>query len=189
MPLSIRLDISDQELAHFRAVLERARSRATEGSPAEITAAARRAVARLQHRESSPFVLRRLEKVDALARMLEDDDWQLPEPERRRVLHGLAYVADKHDLVPDNVPVLGLLDDAITLELVLQELRHELDGYEEFDAFRRHERARPGAAGLAAVSRDDWLDSKRQALHGRIRERRERDLELHGPGFPLITHF
>jgi uncharacterized membrane protein YkvA (DUF1232 family) len=189
MPLSIQLEISDQELAHFRNALEGARNRAAHGSPQEIIAAVREAVTRLQATGPSPFIARRLQKVGALVGMLEDGEWQLPEPERRRVLQGLAYVAEAHDLVPDNVPVLGLLDDAIMLELVLQELRHELEGYEEFDAFRRHELARPGAAGQAPVSREDWLDSRRQALHARIRERRERELEQRGGDFPLITHF
>jgi len=120
--------------------------------------------------------------------MLEDQEWQLPEPERTRVLEGLAYVAESHDLVPDDVPVLGLVDDAIMLELVLRELRHELESYEEFDQFRREEAARRAAAGShKAVSREDWLGSQRRALHDRMRERRERDLERRGPGFELIT--
>jgi hypothetical protein len=38
------------------------------------------------------------------------------------------------------------------------------------------------------VSREDWLESKRQALHDRIRERRERDIDERGGDFTLITH-
>jgi len=72
---------------------------------------------------------------------------------------------------------------------VLRELQHELDGYEDFDEFRREEAARRTRAGKhEAVSREDWLDSQRQALHERIRERRERDL-ARGADFQLITHF
>ena len=105
---------------------------------------------------------------------------------RSRVLEGLAYVADSSDLVPDDVPVLGLVDDAIMLELVLRELHHELEGYEEFDAYRGDE-ARAGRQH--SVSREDWLESKREALFERMRERRERDLARTGPGFSLITHW
>ncbi len=99
-------------------------------------------------------------------------------------------MADAQDLVPDSVPVLGLVDDAIMLELVLRELQHELDGYEEFDAFRRAEarqRDKPGTHRM--VSREDWLQSRREALHARIRERRERDLARDGEAFRLITRF
>jgi uncharacterized membrane protein YkvA (DUF1232 family) len=127
--------------------------------------------------------------VHALIAMLEDPEWQLPGPERRRVLDGLAYVADVHDMVPDDIPVLGLVDDAIMLELVLNDLQHELDGYRDFHEYRQHEFARPGAPAHSAVSREDWLESKRRALHDRIRDRRQRELEQRGGDFPLITHF
>ena len=188
MPLTVTLEISDIELEHFRSVMHRARSRAADRPPAEIAARARAAVARLASGTRSPFVARRMHRVNALIAMLEDAEWQLPDTERARVLDGLAYVADSHDLVPDNVPVLGLVDDAIMLELVLQELEHELDGYEEFDEFRRREAAQRAAAGShKSVSREDWLASKRQALHDRMRARRERDASRNGDPFPLIT--
>ena len=188
MPLTVTLEISDAELDDFGAVMHRARVRLNEREQHEIAAAAAAAVARLASRAHSSFVLTRIGKVKALISMLEDREWQLPDPERRRVLEGLAYVAESNDLVPDNVPVLGLVDDAIMLELVLRELRHELESYEEFDEFRTEEAARRAAAGShKVVSREDWLDSQRRALHDRIRERRERDLEGGGPHFELIT--
>lgn len=189
MPLTVTLEISDAELEHFRSVMHRARERAAARQPGEIAEKARAAVARLSARTESPFVAKRMRKVNALVGMLEDPEWELPDAERRRVLDGLAYVADSHDLVPDSVPVLGLVDDAIMLELVLRELQHELEGYEEFDEFRRREAAQRAEAGShKAVSREDWLASKRQALHDRIRARRERDAARNGDAFPLITH-
>ncbi|HEX7373771.1 MAG TPA: DUF1232 domain-containing protein [Steroidobacteraceae bacterium] len=190
MPLSITLEISDRELEYFQSVLRKARDQASRRDPHEITAAAQAVVTKLQSSMPSQFVAARLRKVAALAAMLDDPQWQLPERERRRVLAGLAYVAQVHDLVPDDVPVLGLLDDAIMLELVLRDLQHELEGYEEFDAYRRRETSPTGpVATRQAVSCDDWLESKRRALHERIVERRERELERSGGDFPLITHF
>jgi uncharacterized membrane protein YkvA (DUF1232 family) len=190
MALTVTLEFSDDELDYFRSQLRQIRDRNGHRTPAEITAAASAAVARLRASTSSPFVLRRIDRVDRLIAMLEDLEWQLPEPERRHVLDGLAYVADAHDLVPDSVPVLGLADDAIVLELLLRELQHELDGYEEFDAYRRDQvavRDKPGVH--RPVSREDWLEARREALHARIRERRERDLARDGEAFQLITRF
>ena len=143
MPLTVTLEISDSELEHFRTVISRARDRSDQRTPSEIGAAARAEVARLQSVARSPFVARRIERVGRLVAMLEDPEWALPEPERQRVLDGLAYVAEADDLVPDNVPVLGLVDDAIMLELVLNELKHELDGYEDFDGYRRQQSHAP----------------------------------------------
>ena len=57
-------------------------------------------------------------------------------------------------------------------------------------AYRETETARTGrSVPSSAVSRQDWLDSRREALHARMRERRERDLARHGDGFDLITRF
>jgi len=190
MALAVTLEFSEADLEYFRLIMLRTRERSQQRTPQEIAAAAADVVSRLHDSARPPFVARRIERVGRLIAMLEDPQWQLPEPERRRVLDGLAYVADAHDLVPDNVPVLGLLDDAIMLELVLRELQHELDGYEEFDAYRRDEapkRDKPGTH--RPVSREDWLESRRAALHERIRERRQRDLNRDGEAFRLITHF
>lgn len=190
MALSVTLEFSDSELDYFRSLMRRIREHSGHRTPDEIAAAAAAEVRRLQSVPRSPFVARRIDRVGRLIEMLQDPEWQLPEPERLRVLDGLAYVADAQDLVPDNVPLLGLVDDAIMLELVLTELQHELDGYEEFDAYRRDEaqyRDKPGTH--RPVSRDDWLAAKRRALHERIRARRERDLARDGEAFGLITRF
>lgn len=190
MTLSVTVEFSDEELEYFHSLMQRVRDRNGHRTAQEICAAAAAAVNRLRSSTKSPFVTRRIDRVSRLIAMLEDPQWSLAEPERRRVLDGLAYVADAQDLVPDNVPVFGLLDDAVMLELVLRELQHELDGYEEFDAYRRDEapnRDKPGTH--RPVSREDWLESKRAALHARIRERRERELARGGGGFQLITRF
>ena len=190
MTLSVTLEFSDQELDYFRSLMHRIRERNGDRSPEQVAAAANEEVRRLQTVARSPFVARRIGRLSRLVAMVQDPEWRLPEPERARVLEGLAYVADAQDLVPDNTPVLGLVDDAIMLELVLRDLQHELDGYEEFDAYRREEgplRDKPGTH--RPVSREDWLESKRRALHDRIRARRERDLARDGEALQLITRF
>ena len=190
MPLTVTLEFSDAELDYFRSVMHRVRATHGTRPPNEVADAAAREVARLRATARSPFITHRIDRVALLIAMLEDPEWQLPDPERNRVLDGLAYVAQAHDLVPDNVPVLGLLDDAVMLELVLRELQHEIEGYEEFDRFRVDEASRRDKPGVhRPVSREDWLGSRREALHARMRERRERDLARDGAAFQLITRF
>ena len=190
MTLSVTLEFSEPELDYFRSLMRRVREGNGHRSPEQVAAAAAAEVQRLQSVPRSPFVARRIDRVGRLIAMVQDPEWQLPEPERSRVLDGLAYVADAQDLVPDNTPVLGLVDDAIMLELVLRELKHELDGYEEFDAYRREAASQRDKPGVHRhVSREDWLESKRRTLHDRIRERRERDLARDGGTLQLITRF
>ena len=190
MALTVTLEFAEEDLDYFRSLMHRVRDRNGHRPPHEIAAAAIAEVDRLRSTARSPFIRRRIDRVARLVAMLEDAEWQLPGPERDRVLDGLAYIADAEDLVPDNVPVLGLVDDAVMLELLLRELQHELDAYEEFDEYRRDEAVRRDKPGVhRQVSREDWLASRREALHARIRERRDRDLARDGDAYRLITRF
>jgi hypothetical protein len=49
---------------------------------------------------------------------------------------GSCYFAEPVDLIPDQVPGVGFLDDAIMVELVVQEIRPELDAYADFCRYR-----------------------------------------------------
>jgi uncharacterized membrane protein YkvA (DUF1232 family) len=105
----------------------------------------------------------------SLIAMLRDAEWALGGTERRNVVTALAYFADPHDLIPDSVPVLGYLDDAIMIELVVKELAHEIDAFDDFCRYRREEASRQRDPNL---SREDYLAIKRRELHQRMRRRR-----------------
>ena len=110
-----------------------------------------------------------------MIRMLDDHEWRLPHQESNRVLNALAYFCDPEDLIPDNIPGLGFLDDAIMIELVVRDLRHEIDAYRDFCNFRA---TRAPVAGVkarsGAVSREQWLEQRRKELQSRMRRRRKR---------------
>jgi len=89
-------------------------------------------------------------------------------PYHGRIKIRAERVVDPDDLIPDRVPGLGYLDDAIMVELVVQELRHEIDAYDDFCAFRtrqRKERSRHEVVG-------ERLEARRVALQSRMRRRR-----------------
>ena len=72
--------------------------------------------------------------------MIEDSEWKIPEEERADVLSALAYFSDPEDLVPDHIPVLGFLDDAIMIELVAEELKDDIEAFlSNFVAYRTRE--------------------------------------------------
>ena len=64
--------------------------------------------------------------------MVEDHGFGLPQENRENVLTALAYFASPDDIVPDNIPVLGFLDDAIMIELCVRELtrNRSLSGFQ-----------------------------------------------------------
>ena len=113
----------------------------------------------------------RLGKLKVMTSMLTDSEWQLPEEETNRVLSALAYFSEPDDLIPDHIPGLGFLDDAIMVELVVRELKHEIQAYEDFCEFRSREEAKRKADD-DEVTREQWLAGRRAELHSRMRRRR-----------------
>ena len=119
------------------------------------------------------FIADRLTKLEVVINMVGDAEWQLSEEERNRVLGALVYFCDPEDLIPDHVPGLGFLDDAIYVEIVIRDLAAEIESYEEFCQFRDAEEASRKEQGEDThVEREQWLADKRAALHARMRKRR-----------------
>ncbi len=174
MPLDITFTLSDQDLDHFQKIVDKAKSAmATDQSAAQIEAAAKQLIVDASSTDLPEFIADRLAKLDTVINMVGDEEWQLREDERSRILGALVYFCDPEDLIPDHIPGLGFLDDAIYVELVIRELRAEIESYEEFCQFRDAEEKRRTDQGLDPhVEREEWLADKRAALHTRMRKRR-----------------
>jgi uncharacterized membrane protein YkvA (DUF1232 family) len=174
MPLDITFTLSDQDLDHFQAIVNKAKSAMEETPSGEaIEAAAKQLIADAKEGSLPDFIGDRLAKLETIINMIGDDEWQLSDDDRTRVLGALVYFCDPEDLIPDHIPGLGFLDDAIYVELVIRELKAEIESYEEFCEFRTAEEKRRKAAGEDPhVEREQWLADKRATLHTRMRKRR-----------------
>ena len=95
----------------------------------------------------------------------------MPGADRKRIVGALSYFAEPQDLIPDQVPGLGFLDDAIIVELVVADLAPELDAYADFCRFRGSKSKLVGTSSNP-VAREEWLGSRRRQLHARMRRRR-----------------
>lgn len=171
--MRITFELEPADIARFHEAMARAERRVACAEEHEIVDAARHALATLPIATAPGYVRRRLQGVSRLVDMLEDEAWALPQVERAEVLQLLAYFSDPEDMIPDDVAVIGLLDDAIMIELLMRRIRHVVVAYAEFAAARD---GQPGAADdgqRIRLARD--LARRRDRLHARMRRRALRD--------------
>ena len=172
MSLRISFELDDNDLKHFQLIMQEARQVASRMPPEDIVAAAEELMSQVEESTAPGFVVNRLRNLRLMIRMLSDIEWRLPHQEATRVLNALAYFAEPEDLIPDHIPGLGFLDDAIMIELVVRELKHEIEAYRDFCDYRN--RLTDEHGGNARASREGWLEERRRQLQKRMRRRRKR---------------
>jgi uncharacterized membrane protein YkvA (DUF1232 family) len=184
MTIDINFSLDDTDIEYFRGVMNRAQDEAGNASEEEIILKARKVLDGVDPAKPPLFVRERLNRLAAMIAMLEDPEWPLDGQERVDVISALAYFHNPADLIADDVPVLGLIDDAIMIELVVRELNHQLEAYDEFCTFRSSEEQLRGKD----VSREDWLSAKQKQLMKRMRERLGR-INRNERGSSRLTRF
>ena len=174
MSLKVSFEISDRDLRRFRAEMRRARQSVRDADEKDILAATDAALAQLDGQQLPDFMSQRLPQLTKLIAMVRDQEWPLSAAARSKVLAALVYFSDPEDLIPDVIPGLGLLDDAIMIELVLRDLKHDLEAYSDFSHYRdtyfkRHK------IGRDAHTRQQRLAARRRDLQARAKRRRQAD--------------
>lgn len=176
MTLRISFELDENDLKHFQLIMDEARKAAVRMAPEDIVAGAEALLENVSDTDAPGFIVDRLHKLRLMIDMISDLEWRLPHHDTVRVLNALAYFANPEDLIPDEIPGLGFLDDAIMIELVVRELKHEIEAYQDFCDYRDRTRREHGDG--AEVSRGGWLSERRKALQLRMRRRRKGSLGL-----------
>lgn len=176
--LTVSFTLDDQDLSRLRKILKHAGAAAKGRTEAEVAAGALELVKRARESKPPSYVIEHIETLETLVKMAGDKDWPVPAAVRAKLLTALAYFSNPSDLIPDRVPGLGFLDDAIMIELVARDLRHETKVYREFERFRATAEQRPWtAAGKASLEKR--LVQKRAELRAKISAAQAKD--AHGP--------
>ena len=184
MSIRVVFDISPRDLQRFRSEMRRARRQISGVAAEEILKAAEKAFNAVADKEAPDFIRQRLPRLGTLIGMVRDADWALPKSQRTKVLGVLAYFSDPDDLIPDVIPGLGLLDDAIMIELIFRDLHHDIEAFEDFchyrdNYYRRHK------IGRDAVTRGKRIKLRRRELMARANRRKRRDRERGAKGAVL----
>jgi uncharacterized membrane protein YkvA (DUF1232 family) len=133
----------------------------------ELCEGARRLLKQATKAGVPEYVRSRLADLEVLCAMLDDTDWPLEADDRNHILAGIGYFAVAKDMIPDKIPGIGFLDDALMADLIARELKPELDGYRAFCEYRDNEKALRGKN----VTHQDWLAAKRRQIWLRIKRR------------------
>ena len=163
--MRITFELESTDIEHFQSAFDNARQLVADIEEVDVIDSAKHALDTLCIASIPGYVRKRLVHVQRLILMLEDDQWNLRGPERSEALAALAYFGDPDDLIPDQIEVIGLVDDAIMLELLARRMRHVLLAYRQFCNYRSTHAGLPAGrsekAGMLARFRSELMDDLR----------------------------
>jgi uncharacterized membrane protein YkvA (DUF1232 family) len=169
----IAFSLDESDVSYFRKLFRNARRHVEEQDVDQVISAVQALIDRVRQTRKTPhFVQESVQVLEDLIQMLRDPDYQLPRAPRTEVLAALSYFANPEDLIPDQVPGLGFLDDAIMIKILENEFKHELWGYRQFRRFRQGAEQRPWTT-VARQRLPQRLDDQRRKLRSEIERRKK----------------
>ena len=169
MKISFTLDEADT--AYFEKIYRAAKRNANAEDWPKISRGVRKLIREVRETKKVPsFVSDAITSLEDLMQMVNDMQYKAPKSVISRAVAALAYFDNPRDVIPDDVPLVGFLDDAIMIKFVESDLEHELWAYRKFKAFREGSEQRFWT-DTAKARLAPRLEAKRKELRGKIEER------------------
>jgi uncharacterized membrane protein YkvA (DUF1232 family) len=171
----ITFSLDEHDSAYFQDLYRSAKRNAKAEDAPRIMGEVKALIGRVRSAKNVPnFVNEAITTLEDLMQMLEDQDYKLPKLVAESAVAGLAYFSNPQDVIPDHIPALGFLDDAIMISFVAEEFKHELWAYRKFRSFRSGAEQRPWTA-VAKDRLPKRLESYRKELREEIEARKQAD--------------
>jgi hypothetical protein len=165
-PSITSLELNENKLRRFNELVRRVAPDKPAFNADQIAGAARRVLRGSMKGQDSTFIKVRMRRAGEVRAALEDAQWDIPAKLLGIMREIIAYIDDdSQSLIPNSVPVVGLLDDAILIDAAMEMLRGELDDYADFCRYRTAEAASLGVApSEVRIERQRWYDDRQQEL-------------------------
>lgn len=167
----VTFTLDETDANYFRSLYRKAKRGAKDLDATAVIRDARGIVKQVRASKKTPgFVIEAVEVLADLVDLIQDDEYAAPKRVRDEVIGGLAYFSNPEDLIPDHIPGLGFLDDAIMIKFIEEEFKNELWGYRKFrkvrDGAEQRPWATPGSERLKAR-----LEADRRRIRAQIDDR------------------
>ena len=119
-----------------------------------------------------PCILQRMKRLDAAARMIDDTQWEPVDTAGNAAALVIHYASGRYQLLPNSLPTIGHLDEAIAIDAAWPSLAPEVDSFLDYCRVRSLEAALRGRdIGGFTFTRQDWEEA-RQAEYVLEKQRR-----------------
>ncbi|MEN8183241.1 MAG: YkvA family protein [Myxococcota bacterium] len=166
--IRVTFTLGESDAKYFRAIYREAKKATRNLDPDVILERARGVVGRARANKKTPeFAIAAVEVLADLIELIQDEEYAAPRRVKSAILAGLGYFTSSQDLIPDQIPGLGFLDDAIMVKFIESEFRNELWGYRRF----RKLRDLAGRWPWSSFDRRKRLQAERRRVRAKIAER------------------
>jgi hypothetical protein len=142
----------------FNALLARLGRRAAPLDCDRLATAARELRDRAAGAGEPACIQQRMNRLQAAARMLDDRQWEPADEAGNIAALMLHYANGRYQLLPNSLPTVGHLDEAIAVEAAWPSIRSEVAEFLDYCRIRALEATLRGREiGDFDFTRDDWL--------------------------------
>jgi len=173
------LDLRDDAMVRFNAIVRELNSEHAAFSAEQIAGAARRVLRAAMKGQESAFIKSRMRRAGEMRSALRDRQWSIPEPLCGKMRAIIDYLDDPSSLIPNDVAIVGQLDDAILVDIAMDCLRGELEDYADFCRFRWSEAARLQITEVE-TDREQWLAERQREKRLELQLKRVRGTNYAG---------